>query len=113
MNILLIDDNLDLLNLLQLLLTRLGYCCYCVSSVEDANNILDQVDVVVVDSFDDKSELYLAKECKDKEIYCIYHTGRFDVTDEEFWLFHKVVIKPGVDYLIKIIQNLNQGEEYG
>jgi DNA-binding response OmpR family regulator len=111
--ILLVDDDQDLCEILKLFLFQDGFECFCVNSVESAIDYLDLVDLIIVDSFDKGKEFELARISQIKKIPCIYHTGRVDITDEEYSRFDKVVLKPGFNYLIRFINELKKGEYCG
>jgi DNA-binding NtrC family response regulator len=104
-SILIADDDQDLSELIGMVFYQLGYLPVCVTNCEDALLKINSVDLVIIDSFD-KKEFEIAKFCQKKNIPCIYHTGRLDITDEEYYMFDSVIEKPGMNCLIKIVNKL-------
>ncbi len=106
MNILIVEDDQDLSYLMELLLSDFDYKVKTISSIEDAYFHLDNIDLVIVDSFDNK-EFSFVNFCKTKNIYSIYHTGRMNITDQEHYLFDYVVTKPGFKFLVQCVNELS------
>ncbi len=104
-SILIIDDDEDLNDAMAFMFYELEYLPIFVTNCEDALLKINSVDLVIIDSFG-KKEFEIAKFCQKKNIPCIYHTGRLDITDEEHYMFDSVIEKPGIDCLIKSVNKL-------
>lgn len=106
MNILIVEDDDSLSELMQIMFQQEGYSFRFCISIEDAYLQLINIDVVIVDSFLGK-EFSFITFCKNKGIYSVYHTGRMDITDEEYHMFDCVVQKPGFDFLLRSLRNIS------
>jgi hypothetical protein len=105
-NILIVEDDVSLSELMQMMFKECGYNFQSCISIEDAYLQLINIDVIIVDSFFGK-EFPFIRFCKSKGICCIYHTGRVDITDEEYYMFDYVVEKPGFNFLFKCLSLLS------
>jgi DNA-binding response OmpR family regulator len=105
MNILLVDDDIDLCEIIKLTFELEGYNVVVSYTLEDAYLNLNNIDLVLVDSYSGH-EFAFAKFCKSKGICVVYHTGRVNITDEQHAIFDHVIEKPSFTYLIKCIKNI-------
>lgn len=112
MNVLVVEDDESLCELIQTFLELQGFKVITSCSLEKAYFFTENIDIVVMDSFYGEEFKFL-KFCKNKNIYCIYHTGKVDITHEEYFAFDFVVQKPAFDSLINCVNNFSlKGDSY-
>ena len=105
MNILIIEDDELLLEVILCAFEDKECKVFTSYSIEDASTKLQDINVVICDSFLGK-EFSFINSCRNKGIYSIYHTGRIDITDEEYSVFDCVIEKPNMSFFFKKIDSL-------
>lgn len=105
MNILIIEDDELLLEVMVCAFEDKECKIFTSYSIEDAYSKLQDINVVICDSFSGK-EFSFINSCRDKGMYCIYHTGRAYITDEQYYVFDCVIEKPNISFLFKKINSL-------
>jgi DNA-binding NarL/FixJ family response regulator len=105
MNILIIEDDELLLEVMFSAFEDKECKIFTSYSIEDAYTKLQGIDIIICDSFYGK-EFSFINFCRGKGIYCIYHTGRIYITDEEYYIFDCVIEKPNISFLFKKIDSL-------